>query len=56
VMPKVDHFAELALEQDDHAASDLGCWNCHYVLQVFLFGFSRVAIDKNHATLANEVV
>jgi hypothetical protein len=31
VMPKVDYFAELALEKNDHASSNLRCWNCHYL-------------------------
>src|SRR6266404_1388382 len=36
VMPEIDYFAELAFEKNDHASSDLGCWNCHRVLKVFL--------------------
>lgn len=35
VMTKIDYFAELALEKDDHASSDLGCWDCHYVSRSF---------------------
>jgi hypothetical protein len=29
VVPKFDHFARFSLENDDHTAADLGCWNCH---------------------------
>jgi hypothetical protein len=31
MVTEVDHLAELAFEKNDHASSDLGCWNCHYV-------------------------
>jgi hypothetical protein len=27
---KFNDFARLALENDDHASTNLGCWNCHY--------------------------
>jgi hypothetical protein len=29
VMPKFNYFAWLALKNNDHALSDLSCWNCH---------------------------
>src|SRR6266496_6853262 len=28
-MPKFNDFARLALKNDDHATTDLGCGNCH---------------------------
>jgi len=40
VMPEIDYFAELAFEKYDHASSDLGCWNCHRILKVFLLVWS----------------
>jgi len=30
MVTKINDFARLALENDDHAATNLGCWNCHY--------------------------
>ncbi len=56
MMSKVDNFAELAFKKNHHAAPDLGCWNCHYVSKVFLLVFSRAATDKDHGTVANDVV
>src|SRR5215831_17712167 len=29
MMTKFDHAAGLTFENDYHASSDLGCWNCH---------------------------
>src|SRR5436190_13964167 len=48
VMTKVDYFAELAFEKNNHASPDLGCWNCHYASKSFYLVFSRAAIDRDH--------
>ena len=30
MVPKFDDAAGFTLEHDDHAFSDLRCWNCHF--------------------------
>jgi hypothetical protein len=32
VVTEFNYAAGLALEHNNHASSDLGCWNCHYLL------------------------
>ena len=57
MMAKVDYFAELALEKYDHASSDLGCWNCHYVLfKSFLISFWSRLLIGTYRGLVNDVV
>jgi hypothetical protein len=34
VVTKLNHAARLAFEHDNHASSDLGCWNCHYLFDL----------------------
>ena len=43
----------LALEDYDHASSDLGCWNCHYLFD-FLVIWARS--DGKRAGLAKDLV
>ena len=43
----------LAFENDDHASSDLGCWNCHSLFD-FLVIWAR--IDGKRAGPAKDVV
>jgi hypothetical protein len=34
MMTELNYAARLALEHYHHASSDLGCWNCHYLLNL----------------------
>jgi hypothetical protein len=34
MVTKLNYSARLALEHYHHASSDLGCWNCHYLLNL----------------------
>ena len=55
MVPKFDDAAGLTLKYDDHAFSDLGCWNCHLLSRSFQELF-RDATGKNHEVPANDVV
>jgi hypothetical protein len=35
VMSKFNYSARFAFKDDYHAASDLGCWDCHYLTRSF---------------------
>src|SRR3954471_25062167 len=52
VMTKFDYAAGFTFENDDHAFSDLGCWNCHYCLVSNCDGLT----DGNGLCAANDVV
>src|SRR6266545_4580083 len=39
MMSKFNYSARFAFKDDYHAASDLGCWNCHYSLLVLSNSF-----------------
>jgi len=54
VMTKFDDAAGLAFENDYHATSDLGCWNCHCL---FFLSDCVVALkDRKLLELTNPVV
>src|SRR5256885_2280935 len=38
VVTKFHDATRLAFENDDHASSDLSCWNCHYLFDFLVMG------------------
>jgi len=55
MVPKFDDTAGLTFKHDDHAFSDLRCWNCHLLSDLSKKLF-RDATGENHNVLANDVV
>ena len=55
MVPKFDDAAGLTFEHDDHAFSDLRCWNCHWLSESFSDLF-RDATGENHDVITNHVV